>query len=153
MTREYFLCDLIRRDVRLGVSGDSLTVDAPADILTDSDLYQLRFYKADLISLLTSKCEWCSGIIQFAAGQGWRHSWCEAGCTDDWEASEGWLLTVSKPGKSEAWMRVCELLAIRHCPDGCGQMILEDCGHDVWYCPDCELWAVAGKVILSRAEN
>lgn len=124
---------------------------SPASQLTETDRQTIRQYKPDLLTLMTSACKTCGGIVYGDSGEGWRHSWCSAGCFDTWEAAEGWLLTEFQPGTSNASMRVGELLAIRHCPDGCGKMAMQDSIHDIWFCAACNLWVIAGKVILLRA--
>lgn len=131
-------------------SGD-LKIKAKRGLITEENKAQLVKFKPDLLALFAAGNDTCDGIVHNDAGEGWRHSWCSASCFDNWEAAEGWLLTVFEPGTGEARMRVGELLAIRHCPDGCGQMTEQDSIHDVWYCPVCDLWVVAGKVILLRA--
>lgn len=42
--------------------------------------------------------------------------------------------------------RMAELLSLSQCPDGCGQLTLQDRERDVWFCPGCRLWVVAGVI-------
>ena len=41
---------------------------------------------------------------------------------------------------------VAELIALSHCPDGCGKLTLQDKARDVWFCPSCRLWVIAGVI-------
>lgn len=41
---------------------------------------------------------------------------------------------------------VAELIALHHCPDGCGPMNLQDRARDAWFCPHCRIWVIAGVI-------
>lgn len=61
-------------------------------------------------------------------------------------AWKGDLLRLLTPNTRPAREVVAELLALNHCPDGCGKLILQDRAREVWFCPTCRLWVVAGVI-------
>lgn len=149
MTASEIIQTLNRSSGVLLPNGNDLTVDAPDRILTPALIEQIRQHKAELLAALnsTQTCEKCGAVIETESGERWRHTWCPNGCRWTWTATDGGSLADSgAPGFGEARKRMAELLALNQCPNGCGKMILQDRARDVWYCPGCRLWVVAGVV-------
>lgn len=99
MTAEFLLNDLSIRGVTLKANGEQLDVEAPGEMLTSDLLATLKTHKDELLALLGQKCDKCAGLIETVTGNNWRHSWCQKGCFDRWEADEGHTLreTAGKP--------------------------------------------------------
>lgn len=56
------------------------------------------------------------------------------------------LLQLLTPEVKKASQAVAELLAINHCPNGCGKMTLQDLRLEAWFCRTCRLWVIAGVI-------
>ncbi|MDX2040504.1 MAG: hypothetical protein SF097_04605 [Acidobacteriota bacterium] len=56
------------------------------------------------------------------------------------------LIGLLRPHTKPAREVVAELIALSHCPDGCGKLTLQDEARDVWFCPTCRLWVIAGVI-------
>lgn len=56
------------------------------------------------------------------------------------------LLSLLTPVTKPSRVVVAELIALNHCPNGCGKMTLQDLRLEAWFCPTCRLWVIAGVI-------